>query len=266
MNISMDTYGYESKLYETNPVVKLIFALSLLFVCIGSSSISVYILVMGIMLIAAVFISGIKWRAYLDLYRIPIIFITLSTIGVVLNFSKKTGGIIQFDLFGIYVSITKLGIDTAIHLFLKAFGAVSCLYFIIVSTTMSDFIWSLYQMKLPKLLVEIMFLIYRFIFLLMGRTNAIQISQKARLGYGGMKQSFCSLGSLMSSVFIISFKKADDLYHSMESRCYEGEFFLIEKESYQFNRKCKIQMFLILFLAVFVFTVGKLGELLWAKI
>lgn len=261
MNISMDTYSYESRLYETNPIVKLLFALSILFVCISSNSILVYILVMSIMFIASVFISGVNGRVYLYLYRIPIIFITLSTIGIVLNFSKNASGIVVFDLFGLYVSITKIGINTAVHLFLKAFGAVSCLYFIIVSTTMSDFIWTLYKIKLPKLLVEIMFLIYRFIFVLMSRTNTIQTAQKARLGYGGIKQSFYSLGSLMSSVFVISFKKADDLYNSMESRCYEGEFFLIEKESYKFNRKCRIQIFLILILAVSVYGVGKLGDL-----
>ena len=56
------------------------------------------------------------------------------------------------------------------------------------------------------------------------------ISQNSRLGYRDIKTSYKSLGALASTLFIRSFKRANDLYTALEARGYNGELKVLEEQ------------------------------------
>jgi cobalt/nickel transport system permease protein len=87
---------------------------------------------------------------------------------------------------------------------------------------MTDILTQLRKLKLPALFIELMLLIYRFIFVLTDVASAITTSQNSRLGNRNFKTSCKSFGSLGSALFIRAMKKSDALYDSMEARCYDG--------------------------------------------
>lgn len=73
-------------------------------------------------------------------------------------------------------------------------------------------------------------LIYRLIFILFETMNTIYISQKSRLGYSSIRLGYNSLGKLITILFIKAYKKSQDMYTALESRCYSGDINVIEPE------------------------------------
>ena len=116
------------------------------------------------------------------------------------------------------------------RIFLTAMASVSCLYALSCHTPMTDFILFLKRIHVPALLIELMVLIYRFIFILLDCAHAISISQRARLGNKDFKTSLRSFSALISSLFIRAVSRSSILYDAMESRCYDGVLNVLSEE------------------------------------
>jgi cobalt/nickel transport system permease protein len=86
---------------------------------------------------------------------------------------------------------------------------------------MTDILEVLRQLHTPQLLLELMLLIYRYIFILLESASAITTAQSARLGHRDVRTSLKSFSTMVSSVFVRSIKRANALYTAMESRCYD---------------------------------------------
>ena len=115
-------------------------------------------------------------------------------------------------------------------MFLMVMGSLSCLYFISLTTPMIDVISVLAKLKVPSFLIELISLVYRFIFIILETSEMMFISQNSRLGYRDIKTSYKSLGALASTLFIRSFKRANDLYTALEARGYNGELKVLEEQ------------------------------------
>ncbi len=53
-------------------------------------------------------------------------------------------------------------------------------------------------------------------------------AQESRMGYGGTKATYRSLGSLFSNLFLISLDKSESLQCALDSRGYTGEMPIYE--------------------------------------
>jgi cobalt/nickel transport system permease protein len=95
---------------------------------------------------------------------------------------------------------------------------------------MVDLMSTLKRLKCPNMLLELMSLIYRFIFALMETAHSIHISQTSRLGHSTLPLSFKSSGVLISRLFILSMKKSEDIYVALESRGYDGEINVLDEK------------------------------------
>jgi cobalt/nickel transport system permease protein len=82
----------------------------------------------------------------------------------------------------------------------------------------------------PKLIVELMGLIYRSIFVLLETADTMFTAQNSRLGYSDLKSGYRSLAALASTLFIRAYKKSDQLYIALESRGYDGEINVLEEQ------------------------------------
>jgi cobalt/nickel transport system permease protein len=87
----------------------------------------------------------------------------------------------------------------------------------------------------------------------------IHTSQTSRLGYSTFRNQFRSMGQLISSLFIISYKKVNGLFMALESRCYNGKMNVLEKK-YKFS-PVNIIMIMAIELSLVILTVftGKLS-------
>lgn len=229
--MNIDNYAYSSKLKNINPTEKIFFALTTLFVCLFANNFLVSICTIAIMSFLIIRIGKTKVKVFLRLMTVPITFLIIGILTIVISYSLNKGQfLISFRFFNGWIGVSKEGINQGANMFLKVMGSLSCLYFISLTTPMIDVISVLTKMKVPSFLIELIGLVYRFIFIILETSEMMFISQNSRLGYRDIKTSYKSLGALASTLFIRSFKRANDLYTALEARGYNGEIKVIEEE------------------------------------
>ncbi len=228
--------AYTSKISKVNPHSKIILGLTSLIICLSFNTYMVSILTIIVMGFLSIVYGKTAIRKYLGLLSIPLGFLLLGTVTILISRCDITKDVLlYFRVFSNYYGITVASLQKGLLLILRALGAVSCMYFVSLNTTMNDILTALRQCKIPVLLVSLMELIYRYIFVILQEANKIKIAQHSRLGYKDFKTSMKSLGELVAMVFLRTFLRCDKIYASLQSRGYEGEFKVI-KQPYQSSK------------------------------
>lgn len=252
---SIDLYAYSSNMKHMNPKFKIVFAVLSLFVCILADNIYVSLFISVTMGIITVCIGKIKIHDYISLLTIPIAFMVMGSIAISVGFSTKPIGQYNMDLKLFYIYSSNESIVKTLRIILKAFGSISSLYMMTLSTNASEIISSLRSIHIPKIIIELMNLIYRFIFILIEVQCKMKNSAQSRLGYIDFKTSCYSFGSTAGNLLVVSMKKANAYYDAMESRCYNGEMnFLEEDKKVKVKHIVGILIYFICVAIVFVIT------------
>lgn len=234
--INLDKYAYLNNMSKIHPAEKFSMALITLLLCVWANSIGISLAVLFTMFVLTVFIAKIPLKIYLKLILIPSYFLILGILAILFDFGdKNTLFIWNLNIFEFTVGITKNSLLTSVQLFFKALGAVSCLYFLTLTTSLIDIVSVLKKLKFPDLFLELVSLMYRFIFVLIDTAGIIYNAQSSRLGYSNIKNWHRSLGYLVTNLFINSFKRADNLFVALESRCYNGNINVLEN-SYKLSK------------------------------
>lgn len=234
--IVIDKLCYNSKLRYVNAGEKFAFAILTLLACVISRSIAIACIVLAVTGILTVYKGGIPVSRYVHFMTVPLVFLLLSTLAIVLNLSKTPLDLFAIPLGGFYLTSSKASLFYAIQLILTALSSVSCLYFLSFNTPMPDLLNVLRHLHCPRIMIELMLLIYRFIFVLLEISSAITTSQHSRLGNKDYKTSLKSFSALASALFIRAIKKSNALYDAMESRCYNGTIHVLN-ENYPPKKK-----------------------------
>ncbi len=253
--IAIDKWAYSSKIKDRDPMEKLSFALLTLSVCLWANSITVSIAVLLIMIWANVWQGGIPLAQVMKLLVIPLVFLLIGAATIAVEISGQSYGLFAFVHFeGIYIGVSEAGLIKSMQIFLRALGAVSCLYYLTLNTPMIDIFASMKKLKMPLLVIEMMSLIYRFIFILIYTAETMIIAQSSRLGYTGVKSGYRSLSHLIASLFVRSYQQADRIYTSLEARGYDGEICVLEEQKkprvFNYVKVIVINLILILYAAV----------------
>lgn len=228
---SIDSIAYNSKLNGWNPEFKIIFSLLSLFACVLSADIFVPVFVIISMAAISIILGKTDQRSYFKLMTVPLAFIICGAIATAVDISAEPTGDYILDLNAFFIHTTNGAVFKAVQTALKALGAVSSLYMLTLSTPVHEITSAMRRIHIPKLIIELMELIYRFIFILAQVYHTLNTSAGSRLGYNGLKTSFRTFGTIAANLFIISLKKAGMYYDALESRCYTGELlFLREKK------------------------------------
>ncbi len=220
--IAIDKLCYNSQLRYVNAGEKLAFALITLCMCIVNRSVFMALIVIVVNGILTVGKGGIPLLRYCRLMAIPLVFLLLSTAAILVNFSASPLDAYAIPLGNIYITSSRESVADGLQLILTALASVSCLYFLSLNTTMTDILTQLKKLHMPSLMIELMLLIYRYIFVLLEIAENILTAQNSRLGNKDFKTSCKSFGSMVSVLFVRSIKKSEALYDAMESRCYDG--------------------------------------------
>lgn len=232
--LNIDSYAYNSKLSNSNPTEKLLFSLSTMFLCIYSNSLYISIGILLLMSYIAVVKGGVPLSLYLKLLLVPTAFLITGVLTIAINkLESNAGALLYIKIFNTYIGSTYETLWTSLKIFCKSLGAVSCLYFLTVTTPMTNILLALKKLKVPVLFIELMSLVYYFIFILLNTSANIIISQNSRLGYLNLKSSIKSIALLCSNLFIKSYKRSFDTFTALESRGYNGYLNVIEVEDFQ---------------------------------
>ena len=218
----IDKLSYQSKLRYMNAGEKFLFSVATLVLCIVGRSVMICLPVLALMSLLTVWKGGIPLRRYLKLLTIPLLFLLVNSLILGLSIRQTPLEVFAVSFGNWYLTASWETLRYAVQIFVTAMAAVSCLYFLSLNTPMTDILNELRKLHVPGLIIELMLLIYRYIFVLLEVAGNILTSQNSRLGNRDFKTSCKSFGGMVSVLFVRAMKKSGALYDAMESRCYDG--------------------------------------------
>lgn len=226
----IDNYAHSNRLKDVHPAEKLYFAMTTM--AMGFiPNIYLNMAIVSMMGALLVFNAKIPAKVFLKTLLLPLWFVLIGILTIMINaVPAGSSALIKFSLLGITLGITQESIKASAVLFSRSLAMVCCLYFLAFTTPMVDIFMVLRSMRVPGLFLELMELVYRFLFVLMETSERIYISQSSRLGYMNAGTAVRSLGRLISSLFIKAWKDSESLYTALEARGYEGELKVLTKK------------------------------------
>jgi len=227
--LMIDKLCYSSGLRYVNATLKFLFAMTTLCLCIISRSIMIAGITLGATGILTVLYGKIPLKAYLKLMRGPAVFLFLSTIAIIFSYERYPLSFAAIPMGKKYITIDPQSFSFAFQLVITAFASVSCLFFLSLSTPITDILNVLKKFRCPKLMIELMLLIYRFIFILLEMADTLSKSSQLRLGNVNFKTACRSMGTLLSALLVRAFKCSNQLFDAMESKCYDGDILVLEE-------------------------------------
>lgn len=221
----IDKYAYTNKLRKINPMVKFSFAMGILIFSLLPIPLWLYggvSLIMGYLTVKS---AGIPIKNYWKMLMIPLTFLVLSVISLIVSFGES-GEVFMWAIKvkSMYVGITPQGIDMSIRLFLRSTACITCMYFYSLTTPLDQQIQVYKKLRIPNEVIELMVLIYRFIFIFLEEAKEIRNAQEMRFGYNTFKQSCHSFSLLIKVLFIRVMQRNKDMQISLESKFFNGEF------------------------------------------
>ena len=229
LSAQIDSYAYTNSLAKKSPTTKILFAVSMLILSVLSPSPVVPITVFIIAVVLIVLVAQIPGRFYFDLLIYPLIFAAVSCVFIALFFGNGTP-LVEFAFPWFKWAIYNNGIVTAFTTFFRVLGAVSGLFFLVLTTSMNDVFISLRKIHIPKILVEISLLIYRYVFVFMEVSSKMSTAQKLRLGQTGWFNRIRSTSLLAANLFIRTLEQGERTFIAMNARGYDGNIRVLEDQ------------------------------------
>lgn len=222
-HIVIDELAQQSKFEGLSPVGKLVITLIVIVLTIIQKTYVWGVVLCISMSILTVLLGGIPWRKYRRILLIPMGFILVSGLAIGIEYAGVKTGIVGFPLGHGYIMVTKESAFRALLVTSKAIGSVSTLYAYSLSTPMSKIIYGMRQIKMPEILISLMYLIYRYIFVLLDTYYGMRTAAKSRLGYGNYKRNVITTGLIYRNLMRRSYEYANRNFDAMESRCFQGK-------------------------------------------
>ena len=209
------------------------------------------------MIYITLFKGGMKGKKYFPLFLIPMTFLIVGTLTIMITkIPFENAYLLGFSLGGDTYGFTVDSLLLGINLILKSLAAVSAMYFLALTTPLKDILFVLKKWKIPSVIIELMELIYRFIFIVYSESRKIYVAQASRMGYSTFRNSIKSLGTLGSMLFLRGFKRSDRIFNALESRGYNGNIVLLADE----YEKSSGALIYLIFWVVLIIGVGVLEK------
>ncbi|HLN89804.1 MAG TPA: energy-coupling factor ABC transporter permease, partial [Candidatus Binatia bacterium] len=229
LSAQIDSYAYTNALAKASPTTKILLAASTLILSALSPSPIVPITVFIIATFLIVAVAQIPGRFYFDLLIYPLILAAVSCVFIALFFGSGAP-LMEIALPWFKWTIYNNGITTAFTTFFRVLGAVSAIFFLVLTTSMTDIFISLRKIHLPKTLIEISLLIYRYIFVFMEVSSKMNTAQKLRLGQTGWLRRIRSTALLAGNLFIRTLEQGERTFIALSARGYDGNIRVLEDQ------------------------------------
>ena len=143
--------------------------------------------------------------------------------GLMIGFLQGETSVFRINLGFVMLNYYREGGRVAVETILRSLAGLSSLYFLILTTPMSEMFSILKSLKVPEIFVEISMMVYRFIFIFLEEMDTMVTAAGSRLGFSNFRAHIRTFGMLGSMLFIKTMQKGEKVQIAMESRCYDGK-------------------------------------------
>lgn len=223
----IDKYSYTNELVNKSPYLKIMFSILFLLLSIIIENPIFQLITIIFMSIIILSTSKMGICEYLKLISIPLIFMLMSILAIIISISTKKSEMLTYlTVNNMYIGISKFGVYSAMKILSRSVSCLTCVYFLILTTPFNQLILVLKKIHIPDNVIEIAMLIYRFIFIFLEEVHEIYKSQEMKFGYINMKNSYNSLGLLVSMLYKRMMKRYEDMSIALEMKLFDGKFYM----------------------------------------
>jgi cobalt/nickel transport system permease protein len=228
----IDAYAYANRFRHVHPAEKILFAGLTIGICLVSGSPVVGALALILVTLVITRGAGIALSAFWYFLRLPVGFILAGVITMAITVVPPdgSGALISYPVGPWRIGITMDGLLQAGRILTVSLASVGASLFLALTTPMVDLADQLRRWHVPVLFVELMTLVYRFIFVLIETAQAMHIAQEARLGYSTAGRSLRSVGMLASNLYLRANARASALFTALTARGYTGDLTVLRWE------------------------------------
>ncbi len=225
----IDRYAYGNRIRRLNPIYKTGFSLTAILICLSVNRFPVSAACLFLMALLAILWAGLPIRFFLKVLLAEGGFLLLGVLGVAVSVSA-----VPFEngiaLGPIWIVVTIPSILFAENLFMRSLACASALNFLAFTTPVVDLIDLMRRFRFPEILIDLMVLIYRFLFTLMDSLDRMVLARKVRFGFNGWKNSFHSIADICTNLFIEAIRRSRNLENALSGRGWDGHLKVLPQE------------------------------------
>lgn len=223
--LEIDNCAYLNNIKDVNPLIKLGITFIGVIASMLTQNANIHILIMLFMTALILFIARVDMNLYIRCLKIPIIFLIIGIGLNLINISfENKDYIFNVNILGLYIGTTKFAVKSSLNILLRAMSCIISIYFLILTTPFNQLIIVLKKLHIPHTLIELMILIYRFIFIFIEEAEEIYKSQQLKFGYTNLRTSYNSMSLLIKTLFFRMMRRYEDMSISLDIKLYDGKF------------------------------------------
>lgn len=263
-------YSFENfkSRYFFHPATKILFMFSGVLTVSIVKEIRYQIIVMFFVYFL-IFISKVKISDFLKLISLPVFLFGL-VIPSFSVFNFITPGEIVFSVFKLKseadffviklpscIGISKEGLSVFFLLFLRVFNSVSISFFVMVTVGLSNFFIGMKFFRIPDFLITIFFLTLKYLEIFSRIIIDMYMSRKSRVYNSFLKKERKWLFFVIFYLFKKSIKKQNDIFNSMLSRGFSGNFHIRKLPKFNKIDYAFVFLFELFFSVVLIYSYAK---------
>ncbi|MBZ6005758.1 MULTISPECIES: cobalt ECF transporter T component CbiQ [Paraclostridium] len=223
--LEIDNCAYLNNIKDVNPLIKLGITFIGVIASMLTQNANIHILIMLFMTALILFIARVDMKLYIKCLKIPIIFLIIGIGLNLINISfENKDYIFNVNILGLYIGTTEFAVKSSVNILLRAMSCIISIYFLILTTPFNQLIIVLKKLHIPHTLIELMILIYRFIFIFIEEAEEIYKSQQLKFGYTNLSTSYNSMSLLIKTLFFRMMRRYEDMSISLDIKLYDGKF------------------------------------------
>lgn len=224
--LSIDKYAYENRIVNWSPKLKALlwlWGIIIAFQPIQWLKVVVLFSVAGV----TIFVARVSLKRYISWFYAILPFVLLSIVGIVVTVSSQRSSLIwPLRIGNVYLGIAKVMLPRAGQLALQCMTAIVCTYWFALTTPFIQILQVLKAAHLPRVMIEVTMLMYRFIFIFIDAFEQIHRAQKLRFGYDSVDLMVHSSSILAKMLFEQVIRNYEMMTKALDAKLYNGDFYL----------------------------------------
>ena len=225
----IDRWAYGNRITRLHPAWKAGCSLLAILVALVASRVDVSFGVLAIMVGLSIGWAGLPARPVLSLTLGEASFLALAVVGVAVSVSTgpTPGG---WQVGPLWLGTSEAALGTAGVLLARAMACVAALNFLALTTPMVAIVDLLRSLRVSEVLIDLMTLVYRFIFVLLDTLERMVLASQARLGFRDARRMLHTSGRIGAALFVETFRRSRNLEHALRGRGWDGSLRVLPGE------------------------------------
>ncbi|MEK4063622.1 MULTISPECIES: cobalt ECF transporter T component CbiQ [Paenibacillus] len=240
----IDALSYSNALRQLPAMWKGLFA-AVMFILSYALHPALQLVIAGWMTVWCVLYAKIPLRAYGLLFGTALLFFCLSLPALLLEIGHPTAGealmSLQLPASTRSLYITAEGLHRAGLLLARVLACLTCCFFIIFTTPFGELLQVLRRLRMPQIVLELMLIMYRFLFLLSDTAHGMMLARRLRGGRRGRVAKLREVAGMAGSLFANTMHRYYGLSQGLITRGYMGEIILPPYVSRPVPRRFTVQ-------------------------